>query len=287
MPLKMDLSEHISSSLGSHKPSRAGVIIIYLFFIAVVARTLALAVIAPRLPWYLGLETLFLVLLTVVLLRPGIPTYWVFLYLTAQTIIILVLLSFRPQFDFVTVLFVILSYQAANIFPNQTRWIWVGLFVLLTGGALVYYLGPAVGLEKALFPMVACIILASYETANQEIEAARAESEEMIGNLQETHRQLELHASQAEELAAVEERNRLARELHDSVSQTMFSILLNIRSSQIYLQREPDQVRPQLELILSLTQNALAQMRSLITHLRRPNPELVSDELPPRQIQDQ
>lgn len=283
----MDSSDQTSGSLESLKPSRAGVVIIYLFFIAVVARTLALAVIAPRLPWYLGLETVFLVFLTVVLLRPAMPRYWVFLYLTVQTIIILVLLSFRPQFDFVTVLFVILSYQAANIFPNQTRWIWVGLFVLLTGGSLIYYLGPAVGLEKALFPMAACIIIASYETANQEIEAARAESQEMLRSLQETHRQLELHASQVEELAVIEERNRIARELHDSVSQTMFSILLNVRSSQIYLQREPGRVRPQLELILSLTQNALAQMRSLITHLRSPKPELVGNELPPRQIQDQ
>jgi two-component system NarL family sensor kinase len=75
-----------------------------------------------------------------------------------------------------------------------------------------------------------------------------------------------------------EERNRLARELHDSVSQTMFSIILNIRSTQILLERDPaqvraqqvraQQVRTQLEQLQKLTQSALAQMRSLIAQLR-------------------
>jgi signal transduction histidine kinase len=71
-----------------------------------------------------------------------------------------------------------------------------------------------------------------------------------------------------EELAAMEERNRLARELHDSVSQTMFSLLLATRSAQILLERDPVRVRPQLEQLQELTQSALAQMRSLIAELR-------------------
>ena len=75
-----------------------------------------------------------------------------------------------------------------------------------------------------------------------------------------------------EELAAIEERNRLARELHDSVSQTMFSIILNVRSTQVLLQRDPTRLRPQLETLQKLAQSALVEMRSLIAQLRpKPN----------------
>jgi signal transduction histidine kinase len=79
---------------------------------------------------------------------------------------------------------------------------------------------------------------------------------------------LQSYAGQVEELAAVEERNRLARELHDSVSQTIFSITLNTRAAQILLERNPAGVKPQLEQLQKLTQNALVQMRSLIAQLR-------------------
>ncbi len=67
---------------------------------------------------------------------------------------------------------------------------------------------------------------------------------------------------------SLEERNRLARELHDSVSQTFFSISLNIRSSQILFKKNPSMLRQSLENLGVLTENALAQIRSLITQMR-------------------
>jgi signal transduction histidine kinase len=116
--------------------------------------------------------------------------------------------------------------------------------------------------------MAAGIIFPAYVIVNHEIETARAQSQALLNELQETHRQLESYAGQAEELAAMQERNRLARELHDSVSQTMFSIILNIRSTQILLGREPARVRPQLEQLQELTSRALSQMRTLISQWR-------------------
>jgi hypothetical protein len=54
----------------------------------------------------------------------------------------------------------------------------------------------------------------------------------------------------------------------DSVSQTMFSILLTTRAAQLLLERDPARVRAQLVQLQELVQSALAEMRSLITQLR-------------------
>lgn len=176
----------------------------------------------------------------------------------------------------------LLCFQAALVFTDPLRWIWIGLFVFLTGGSLIFYLGVT-GLAMTVLSMVGCILFAAYVVTNQEVEIARLQSQAMLNELQETHLKLEQRASQAEELAAIEERNRPARELHDSVSQTMFSIVLNIRSTQILVERTPAQIRPQLEQLQGLTQNALGQMRSLIAQLRpqstEQSPVGVSDEL--------
>ena len=79
--------------------------------------------------------------------------------------------------------------------------------------------------------------------------------------------------------AALEERHRLARELHDSVSQALFSMSLTARAVQLAAQEsgvDPDgQVAQGVAQLLELTQGALAEMRALIFQLR---PEALHEE---------
>lgn len=70
------------------------------------------------------------------------------------------------------------------------------------------------------------------------------------------------------ELSMLEERNRLALELHDVVSQTLFSLNLAAESSATLLQRDPEAAGVQLERVRELAREALAELRSLILGLR-------------------
>jgi signal transduction histidine kinase len=266
----MDSSKSTSPAVAPTRPKWTSLLAVYIFYSAILARSFAEEALRPYMPLYLVLELAFLLLFTLVLWRPGIRTGTLHLYFCVQSVITLVLVSLHPEFDFVVNLFVLLSFQAALVFTDPTRLIWIGLCVFLTGGSLIFYMG-VYGLAMSLLSMVGCILLPAYVVTNQEVELARIQSQVMLNELQETHLRLEQRASQVEELAAIEERNRLARELHDSVSQTMFSIVLNTRTAQILLERNPAQLRPQLQQLQTLTQNALSQMRSLIAQLRPQN----------------
>jgi PAS domain S-box-containing protein len=70
--------------------------------------------------------------------------------------------------------------------------------------------------------------------------------------------------------AALEERQRLARELHDSVSQALYGIALGSRTARTLLDREdsPERVAEWLEYVLSLAEAGLTEMRALIFELR-------------------
>lgn len=70
------------------------------------------------------------------------------------------------------------------------------------------------------------------------------------------------------DLAVIEERTRLARELHDSVTQMLFSITLTLQASRVLLQRNPTQAEQQLDKAQQTAQEALAEMRALIHQLR-------------------
>ena len=73
---------------------------------------------------------------------------------------------------------------------------------------------------------------------------------------------------QAQELAALEERQRLARELHDSVSQALYGITLGTHTARTLLQRDPSKVAEPLDYVLSQAEAALTEMRALIFELR-------------------
>ncbi|TME05173.1 MAG: sensor histidine kinase [Chloroflexi bacterium] len=67
---------------------------------------------------------------------------------------------------------------------------------------------------------------------------------------------------------ALEERQKLARELHDSVSQALYGISLGTHAARIALSRDPDHVAEPLDYVLSLAEAGLAEMRALIFELR-------------------
>ena len=73
---------------------------------------------------------------------------------------------------------------------------------------------------------------------------------------------------QTREYAVIEERNRLARDLHDSVTQSLFSVSLLSEAALNLLDRDPAKARERLERANELAQGALAEMRALIFQLR-------------------
>jgi signal transduction histidine kinase len=81
-----------------------------------------------------------------------------------------------------------------------------------------------------------------------------------------TEENVHLH-EQAQRWAVLEERQRIARELHDSVSQALYGIGLGARTARELLNRDPSKAVAPVEYILSLAEGGLAEMRALILEL--------------------
>jgi signal transduction histidine kinase len=73
---------------------------------------------------------------------------------------------------------------------------------------------------------------------------------------------------QAERSAIIEERNRLARELHDAVTQTLFSASLIADVLPRLWVKNPNEGQLRLEELRELTRGALAEMRAMLLELR-------------------
>jgi signal transduction histidine kinase len=73
---------------------------------------------------------------------------------------------------------------------------------------------------------------------------------------------------QAGQLAVLQERQRLARELHDSVSQVLYSIGLGAKSARTALDRHSDQAGEAIDYVNRLAEAGQVEMRALIFELR-------------------
>jgi len=82
---------------------------------------------------------------------------------------------------------------------------------------------------------------------------------------------------QSRELSVISERNRLALELHDVVSQKLYSVVLTAETVATLLDRDPDAARGHIAKLQQIARQALDELRSLIFELRPP--DLVQDGL--------
>jgi len=190
------------------------------------------------------------------------------IYFAIQTGLILVLGSFRPSLDMVGALYVPLSVLTVRALSRKAAIIWNILFIVLLSGPMILSLGLVFGLVLSMLITAIGIFMVSYDVLYAQAKTDQAESQVHLQELQSAHQKLQEFASQAEELVAASERNRLARELHDSVGQAIFSATLSARSAQMLIEKDPSQVSGQLERLQDVTSTALTQLRSLITQMR-------------------
>ncbi len=109
-------------------------------------------------------------------------------------------------------------------------------------------------------------------TLEQRVQERTRELEEtnlrLVGEVEQRRKAEAVLASKAAEEAITAERTRLARDLHDAVTQTLFSASLIAEILPELWQIDPDEARKSNEELRQLTRGALAEMRTLLLELR-------------------
>jgi len=197
-------------------------------------------------------------------------------YLLLQSGLVVGLLLVPPILDFFGLLFIPLSLQAVFFFGRRLGLLCIALFNLaMLGPMLVDEKGWIFGLAMTVLNTGYCLLFSGYAHQVQRAETVRRHNQHILGELQVAHGQLQGYAAQVEELAAERERSRLARELHDSVTQTVFSMNLTVQSARLLLEREPGRAAGQFERLEELATSAMGEIQALVSQLR---PRSVAEE---------
>lgn len=187
------------------------------------------------------------------------------IYFGAQLIVMmLMLLLVTRSVDAINFIFLMVSIQAAFVLTRKAAIAWITIYYL-TINAAVFLRGRSNSYYAAAFYLVAYAVCGFFGYILQQAELARQYNQELIEELQSTQKKLQ-------ELAVVEERNRLARDLHDSVKQQVFAISMQLGAARTSLS-ETDKSYPSVVEAERLAQQAGAELTTLINALRPPKLE--------------
>lgn len=270
---------------------------VYLLFLAVALRAMVVFADDPQLPLVVVLLTAFGVflfagswfirykissLVAVVRLDSEQKQFWShtalpFLYLLLQSGLVSALLFVPATEDFFGNLFILLSLDAVFYFGRRWGFLVITTFFLITAIALASSAqGPLFGMVMASLYAGVGFLFGGYAHQVQRAELARQQNQHLMAELQIAHQQLQGYVNQAEEVAIEQERSRLARELHDSVTQTVFSMNLTVQGACLLFAREPNRVGPQLERLEQLAASAMREIQTLVLHLQPKPPSAES-----------
>jgi glucose-6-phosphate-specific signal transduction histidine kinase len=143
----------------------------------------------------------------------------------------------------------IAGFPVANLFLVQDGLKAWDFFNELLYGVLFYGLGLC--LQR---------ILKTQEKSENLLEENRRQYQ----LIHEQNHALEQYANQIEQLTLLEERNRVARELHDTVGHTFTSVIMGMDAVSYLIEVSPSKAKEKLDVLRSVTRKGLEEVRRSI-----------------------
>ncbi len=112
------------------------------------------------------------------------------------------------------------------------------------------------------------IFVVAFSEARLAAQQAREEAEALTEQLEKANHQLSTYAVQAEEMATVQERDRLAREIHDNLGHYLTVVNVQIEAARAVMSQEPERAQDALAKAQKLTKDGLTAVRQSVAALR-------------------
>lgn len=183
----------------------------------------------------------------------------------------LLLIWFGSDVTTQIVMLFVLSAYAHEALPATPANLWIlgfGIATMIGFSLLIndIFLGSLIGLG-----VLGGYSFIGHAARNRRVaEDARAESQRLLHELQVAHEQLKRHAHEAEVLAAAEERNHLARELHDTLGHRLTVAAVQLEGAQRLISRDAAKAEQMVGVVRGQVLDALTELRQTVAALRTP-----------------
>lgn len=171
---------------------------------------------------------------------------------------------------------------AESILNKIGRWSMYAIILIGSGGPYIYYFGWDTWYVFILYTP-AILFIVTFTRLTMKADQDRQKAESLTRELEEANRKLGEYAIQAEELATTQERNRIAREIHDNLGHYLTVINVQLEAAKVTFDLKPEKARDAIDKAQILTKEGLGAIRNSIAALRenpvanRPIPDAIAE----------
>ncbi len=207
--------------------------------------------------------------------------------LVLQTALVVILVLLTPEMSFFIIWFYLQTVYALIVLPMRQALFWMGLFIVGELGLLIYAYGWLDGLATAAIYGSGFVFFWAFAQMTLRAHKARDESQRLLQELQQAHQALRAYARKAEALAIAEERNRMAREMHDTLGHRLTVAAVQLEAAERLIPSQPQRAAEMMKVVGGQIRAALAELRQTVAALR----QSALDDLPleqalPRLVDD-
>jgi signal transduction histidine kinase len=151
------------------------------------------------------------------------------------------------------------------------RWRWAVYVALVASVVLpigLRHVNWASALASSVTVGSAILFVVVFAQMRLNEQQARERAEQLAAELEKANVQLAAYATQAEELAMTQERNRLAREIHDNLGHTLTIINVQLEAARVVMDSDPGRALDAMNKAQELAQKGLAGVRGSVAALR-------------------
>ncbi|NOY98130.1 MAG: sensor histidine kinase [Chloroflexi bacterium] len=196
-------------------------------------------------------------------------------YIAVQGVLALVISSIANDLGMVFALFMGLLGEAIGLFGLTRRGGLAAVYyLLLLAAALVQLSGWSASGWLMLSTIPMAIFVITYVALYMRQMEAREQAQLLATELETANRQLAEYAAQVEDLTIANERQRMARELHDTLSQGLAGIILQLEAVEAHLANSrPKKAKNIVANAMLQARATLADARDVIDDLRKTSPD--------------
>ncbi len=186
--------------------------------------------------------------------------------------LLIVTISIADNFNLSLFLFLFIPFTSFPVFGAGVSYTlavmaWLFYFVKITPAHPLWYRDVEQVIFFSIYTLGLVFIVAMAHVVRRE-QRSRTDAEKLLADLAESHRQLQSYALRIAELAAAEERNRLARDIHDSLGHYLTVINVQLEKALAFRERQPVAAEQAVKDAKRLAGEALQDIRRSVGTLR-------------------
>lgn len=186
-----------------------------------------------------------------------------------QTLIILFGLLIQPEsFNILSPVVAMLAAMRLS----RPQWItWALVLGAMNLASEMNLNGYPLGFSDGLVEVAIILAFATFSYSITRAQVAKLETQTVLADLREAHQRLQEYTDQVEDLAVAEERNRISRDLHDTLGHRLTVSIVQLEGAGRLVSDQPDKAVEMIETVRQQLDEGLREVRRTVSMLRAPS----------------